>query len=115
MQADADKVARIAERFRTERAIGCIVARAELSAEMELIEELAEKNRAAKQRIDAGAREEIDWVWLGYTIHNLYNAIENYCLRVAKFFENSLDQPTWRSDLINRMQIAIPNRRPVSR
>ncbi len=85
----------------------------ELTAEMLLIDELADKNLSAKQRIDAGAREEIDWVWLGYTIHNLYNAIENYCLRVAKFFENSLDQRTWHSDLINRMQIEIPNLRPA--
>lgn len=38
-----------------------------------------------------------DVIALGYTIHNYYNAVENYFLRIAKFFENHLDPSTWRS------------------
>ena len=71
-------------------------------------------NRDAAARIEADPHPtEHDWAALGYTLHNLYNALENYFLRVAKFFENSLGTPTWHRDLVDRMTLAIPGVRPA--
>ena len=53
-----------------------------------------------------------DVIALAYTIHNLYNAMENYFLRVAKFFENHLEAATWHRDLVNRMAVEIEDLRP---
>lgn len=53
-----------------------------------------------------------DVIALGYTIHNYYNAVENYFLRIAKFFENHLDPSTWHRDLVNRMATTIEGLRP---
>jgi hypothetical protein len=50
---------------------------------------------------------------LGYAVHNLYNAMENYFLRIAKFFENNLENDTWHRDLINRMALSIEGVRPA--
>jgi hypothetical protein len=72
------------------------------------------RNRDATARLGAdGQPTEHDWAALGYTLHNLYNALENYFLRVAKFFENSLDAPTWHRDLVDRMTMAIAGVRPA--
>lgn len=72
------------------------------------------KNREMTARVEAGAEpNEHDWVALGYTIHNLYNALENYFLRIAKFFENSLESPTWHRDLVDRMTLSIEGVRPA--
>ena len=67
------------------------------------IQELLSKNRRATERIEAGANDELDWAALGYTLHNIYCAFENYFLRIAKFFENGLDQRFWHGELLDRM------------
>lgn len=75
-------------------------------------------NRAMTARVDSRPSEEptptpdSDVIALGYTIHNYYNAVENYFLRIAKFFENHLDASTWHRDLVNRMATAIEGLRP---
>lgn len=86
---------------------------AELQMEAELISELQGKNEKAKSRIDKGAQDELDWAALGYTIHNIYNALENYCIRIAKYFENSLNGEAWHKDLINRMTLDVQDVRPA--
>ncbi|MDA8426808.1 MAG: hypothetical protein M0Z80_11790 [Treponema sp.] len=84
----------------------------ELEAGYLSIQELFAKNRRATERIEAGANDELDWAALGYTLHNIYCAFENYFLRVAKFFENGLDQRFWHKDLLDRMTLEISGTRP---
>jgi hypothetical protein len=86
---------------------------AELESDMSLLETLAQKNRRAWKRIQQGNAEELDWAALGYTIHNIYNLLENYFLRISKFFENSLDPLSWHRDLIEHMRLDIEGVRPA--
>ena len=77
-----------------------------------------EINRSMSERLDARGDTQRqtfdpDVVALAYTIHNLYNAIENYFLRIAKFFENNLEPGTWHRDLVNRMATEIEDLRPA--
>ena len=75
-------------------------------------------NRAMAKRVDqppapdAAPTPDPDVIALGYTVHNYYNAVEDYFLRIAKFFENHLDPSTWNRDLVNRMATAIEGLRP---
>lgn len=55
---------------------------AELHGDAEVLSGLAETNLKADGRIRHGATDELDWAALGYTIHNIYNALESYFLRV---------------------------------
>jgi hypothetical protein len=84
----------------------------ELEADVELLQELKIKNRRASDRIQGDRADELDWAALGYTLHNLYNLLENYFLRIAKFFENALDSTTWHRDLVERMSLSIEGVRP---
>lgn len=72
-----------------------------------------EANRRATRRMEAAASDEFAWAALGYTLHNLYNAVENYFLRIAKFFENRLDSSSWHRELAERMIIPIEGLRPA--
>lgn len=56
--------------------------------------------------------DEIAWTAVGFSLHNVYNAMENYFLRIAKFFENSIDGATWHRDLVDRMTIEVSGLRP---
>lgn len=86
---------------------------AELEEEFSTLKELETKNLRAENRLNAGARDELDYAALGYTLHNCYNAIENYCFRIAKFFENDLPDDTWHKELIFRMTLNIKDVRPA--
>ena len=59
---------------------------AELDADVAGLDELVETNARAAGRVRSGAGDDLDWAALGYTIHNIYNALESYFLRVSKFF-----------------------------
>jgi hypothetical protein len=87
--------------------------RAELVLDMKRLSELATKNRKAVERVASGPAEELDYAALGYTIHNIFNLIENYTTRIAKVFENQIDPGTWHRDLIHRMQLDIEGVRPA--
>ena len=76
---------------------------AELEADARDFKELVKENARAMDRIDQGAVDRLDWAALGYTIHNLYGVIENYCLRIAKFFENGIGQDAWHKELLRRI------------
>lgn len=78
-----------------------------MSADRTVIEKLKAAERASE-----GSADELDAAALGYTIHNIFNLIENYASRIAKTFENDIDPASWHKDLIERMQIAIPGIRP---
>lgn len=85
---------------------------AELQDDVTVLEEVAQKNERAHARIAAGADDELDWAALAYTIHNIYNALEAYFLRVSKFFENELDDNAWHRQLLWRMTLHIEGVRP---
>lgn len=88
--------------------------RAELRQDMEFIELNYRKNREMSLRIEKlGGDDEYQFAALGYTIHNLYNAFESYFLRIAKFFENNLEQGQWHRSLIHRMTLEIDEVRPA--
>jgi hypothetical protein len=86
---------------------------AELESDLLDLAEVESRHNRACARIDAGASDELDWSALGYTIHNVYGVIESYCLRIAKFFENSLDPTSWHRDLLGRMTLDIRGVRPA--
>jgi len=87
--------------------------KAELLADMRVLEELEGKYRLIHAKIARVEPDEFDYVGLAYTIVNLYNLIENYCLRVGKCFENDVDKMSWHRDLIKRMAIEIDGIRPA--
>jgi hypothetical protein len=65
-------------------------------------------------RADAsGWSDELDLMVVGTCLHGLYNAMEAYFFRVAKFFENNIDQQSWHRDLLDRMTLDIPGIRPA--
>jgi hypothetical protein len=88
--------------------------RAELRQDIAFIRGNFEKNREMTARIDAsGSEDEFLCAALGYTIHNLYNAIESYFYRIAKFFENELGEADWHKTLVDRMTLDIEGVRPA--
>ena len=86
---------------------------AELSKDRSVLDALVQENARAWGRIVGGASDSLDFAALAYTIHNVYCLFENYFLRIAKFFENSLDEQTWHRDLVRRMALEIPGVRPA--
>jgi hypothetical protein len=88
--------------------------RAELRQDLDFIDLHHSKNREMTSRIDeTSSEDEYDFAALGYTIHNLYNSLESYFLRIAKFFENDLDQREWHKSLVHRMTLDIQGVRPA--
>jgi len=86
---------------------------AELDSDLSLLDDLTQKNKGAWQRIEGCSAEELDWAALWYTVHNIYNLLENYFLRISKFFENSLDPLSWHRDLVQHMMLDIEGVRPA--
>jgi hypothetical protein len=86
---------------------------AELRLDRTAVLEILESNTRAQGRIDHGAADQLDYLALGCTIHNLYGVIENACLRVSRFFENGLPAESWHRELLNRMILDIPTVRPA--
>jgi len=62
---------------------------------------------------DFAPDDEMAWAAVGFALHNLYNAVENYFLRIAKFFENQIEGSSWHRDLVNRMAHEVPALRPA--
>lgn len=85
----------------------------ELKGDAEEIERLKEHNRRAWKRIESGADDVIDYGALAYTIHTIYGVLENYFLRISKFFENYLPRDSWHKTLVERMALDIPEVRPA--
>ncbi len=86
---------------------------AELEKDIKNLDRLVEENEQAMARIEAGARENLDYAALGYTLHNLYCLMENYFLRIAKSFENQIERSFWHKDLLERMTVPIEGLRPA--
>jgi len=66
-----------------------------------------------RAQADFDPADAMAWAAVGFALHNLYNAMENYFLRVAKFFENQIEGSTWHRDLVDRMGHQIPALRPA--
>jgi hypothetical protein len=90
-----------------------LVLCAELDGDVTELERVAPHNRRAWERIGAGATDPVDWGALGFTIHTIYGVLENYFLRVSKFFENGLPSEGWHKALVEKMGLDIPGLRPA--
>ena len=86
---------------------------AELQNDAHQVKQRSATNNRAVDRIAAGADDYLDYAALGYTIHNIYAVMENACLRVAKFFENNVSDPSWHKELLERMKLTIEGVRPA--
>jgi hypothetical protein len=87
--------------------------RSELGQDLYFIEINAAKNREMTERLARMASpDEFDYAALGYTLHNLYTAFESYFLRIAKFFENDIEEPGRHRSLLERMTLRIEGMRP---
>jgi hypothetical protein len=85
----------------------------ELEGDARELERILGHNRRAWARIEGGASDPIDWGALGFTLHSAYGVLENYFLRVSKFFENNLDAERWHKALVEKMGLEIPGVRPA--
>lgn len=62
----------------------------------------------------ASTENEEKTVYLGYTLHNLYCALEDIFKRVAETFENNVDDLSrYHRDLLRRMSFELPGVRPA--
>lgn len=86
---------------------------AELDGDEMEIRRIRPQNLRAWQRLEAGSTDPLDWGALGFTLHTLYGVVENYFLRVSKFFENNLPQVRWHKALVEKMSLDIPGLRPA--
>lgn len=65
-------------------------------------------NRLAKPPL---AREQLDS--LGFTLHNIYNALENSFAQISLTFENHVkDESKWHRELLEKMFLDVPPVRP---
>ena len=85
----------------------------ELEGDAAEIERVLVRNRTAWRRIASGASDPVDWGALGFTIQTVYGVLENYFLRISKYFENSLPDDRWHQALVDKMAIDIPGLRPA--
>jgi hypothetical protein len=86
---------------------------AELEGDYRELGRIMAQNLRAWERIRNGAADPLDWGALGFTIHTAYGVLENYFLRVSKFFENSLPPHGWNKALVEKMALEIPAVRPA--
>lgn len=87
--------------------------RAQLEEDFRFIEHCARRHSDMVARAAVASDQEMATMAIAYLLHNLYTAIEGYLLRIAKHFENTLDDPSWHRELIDRMRIEIPGLRPA--
>ena len=85
----------------------------ELKGDATEIERILQRNRTAWVRIENGANDPVDWGAVGFTIHTLYGVLENYFLRISRYFENDLPSDRWHQSLVERMKLEIPGVRPA--
>jgi hypothetical protein len=85
----------------------------QLEDDFRFIEQCAVRHSDMRTRAETSPDTEMAHMALAYLIHNLYTAFESYFLRVAKHFENNLDDASWHRELIDRMRIEVPGIRPA--
>lgn len=85
----------------------------ELEGDATELDRLLSRNTTAWERIERGADHPVDWGALGFTIQTLYSVLENYFLRISRYFENDLPADRWHMALVERMELEIPGVRPA--
>lgn len=85
----------------------------ELALEHVVAQHAELRKTLARAEHEFASDDPMAWSAVGFMLHNLYNAIENYFLRIAKFFENGLKGGSWHRDLVNRMAHDVPSVRPA--
>ena len=85
----------------------------ELEGDNRELVRLLDRNATAWARIEAGADDPVDWGALGFTIQTLYGVLENYFLRISRFFENDLPAQRWHQALVDRVALDIGGVRPA--
>jgi hypothetical protein len=84
------------------------VLRAEVSEDCRVLKQTAP---LARQRLGQAAEGEMEAC--AFQLARLYNIIEQMALRIAKAFENNIDdEEGWHMELIPRLSIEIPGVRP---
>jgi len=82
---------------------------AEIKNDMRVIDKILEEISILRDGLD----DQNKVIAAGYHLHNLYSAFEHVFERVAKVFENSLeDKSKYHIQLLNRMAIDIDGIRP---
>ncbi len=79
---------------------------------MALIEQTFERMEARAAELSSGRAVELESV--GYQLHNVYNAVEDLFVIVARHFENNIaDMSSWHTALLQRMAHAVEGVRPA--
>ena len=89
------------------------ILKSQLEADWAFILQARQENETMLTRTNLADQDPMAVIAVAYTLHNLYTALEAYFLRVAKFFENSLDEGGWHHQLVSRMALDIPGIRPA--
>lgn len=89
------------------------ILRGQLDDDFRFIVECARRHTEMVSRATEATDDEMATVAVAYLLHNLYTAFESYFLRVAKHFENSIDDASWHRELLDRMRIDVPEIRPA--
>ncbi len=72
---------------------------------------VADAARTARERLEAGSPAGVEGA--GYHLARAYNALEQMMERVARAFENQIDNRSgWHRELVRRLSLAIPGVRP---
>jgi hypothetical protein len=89
--------------------VGLIVLRAEALADCEII---ADATRLAGERLGYDSPAGLEGC--AFQLARLYNAAEQFGMRIAKAFENNIDDERgWHMELLRRLSLTIPGIRPA--
>lgn len=84
--------------------------RAVLQKDLKAIAQLEEHARGLTR--DDLSREALES--LGFTLHTIYNALENSFVQISLTFENHVkDQSRWHREILEKMFLAVPPLRPA--
>lgn len=89
--------------------IGLITLRAEIDDDLRVVSEAV---RMAQERFNQGG--EMGMESASYQLVRFFNVVEQLGLRVAKAFENHIDDDRgWHSQLVHRLGLDVPGIRPA--
>lgn len=72
-----------------------------------------EIDKIYKEIVNTKPKDKEKTVYLGYFLHNLYNAFEDLFLEISKTFENRIENSTFfHKELLRKMTLEIPGIRP---
>lgn len=89
--------------------LGRITLRAEITADVDVIKDAA---RTARARLGKGSACELEAA--AFQLVRCYNCLEQMGMRVAKAFENHIDDDRgWHVELLRRLSLSLPEIRPA--